>query len=123
MDEKELDQLKALSKEIRLQQRYLTVLEKNTRQDAGDDERIADLKCAIRKNLLRCFGEKHRLAEFISGVNDSEIRLIMLLRHVSGFSWDEIAVELSTFDDHGNLTKCVSRTTVMRKYKRYLTRC
>jgi hypothetical protein len=103
-----------LSKEIKRQQEYLVELQCHP---GGYEGEIAELKREIRKNLVRCFAEKCRLERVISTVDDSQARLIMRLRHVSCYSWDEIAAELAVFDDEGNLLDGPSRATVRRRYR------
>jgi len=109
MNEKELDQLHVLTLEIKEQQRYLQELE---------DEGICakDLIDAVRRNLLRSLEQRRRIEEFIEGVEDSEIRLVVRMRHVEGLSWSAIARRLGSVR-RGHEP---NRTTIMRRYRRYL---
>jgi hypothetical protein len=138
VEEKDLNQLYALNKEIKRQQEYLEELEimatspgsskirAGSSKRSGNDKtgdfaaKIADLEIAIRANMLKCWGEKCRLEKFISGVEDSEMRMILRLRHVDCHSWEDIAAELTTFDENGNVVKYPCRTTIMRRYRNFL---
>lgn len=138
MDTKDLEQLSCLNKEIERQKKYLMELESSACCGASSRitgqprarqildrtgelaSKIEDLKSAILKNVIKSFREKRRIEELIHRIDDSEIRLIVRLRHVNCFSWEEIAAELATFDSEGNIARYPNRTTVMRRYKNYL---
>lgn len=83
-----------------------------------DDKRI--LIDTIRLNLTRIQRERAKIEKYIGGIEDAEIRLIFRLRHINGMTWEDIAAESMVLDDNGNILKSVNRTTVMRKYKKYL---
>jgi len=59
---------------------------------------LVDLKVktekSIHKNLAKAQQEKIKIEEFISGIEDAEIRYIIRLRHLDGLSWKEVADEV-----------------------------
>ena len=128
MTKNELSQLYWLGREIKEQQRRLAELESlatsctslitGMPHGRGVDNRlaeyvaeIADLRDQINLNLRKCFYELNRLTNYVSGIEDSQIRQIISLRHINGLSWVRIAFALggdSTADG------------VRMAYKRYL---
>ena len=67
------------------------------------------LEDTIKLNMQKIFFERTRIENYISGISDSEVRLIMRLRHVNGMTWEEIGCEIG-----------YTRQGVHVKYKRYL---
>lgn len=112
MNKKELSQLYYLNREIEEQQRRLEELEtlatSCTSHITGMPHgtgwadkiglyaaEIADLKGLLDLNLKKCFYELNRINRFIAGVEDSEMRLILSLRHINGLPWDQVAASIS----------------------------
>jgi hypothetical protein len=60
---------------------------------------IADLKSLLDINLKKCFYELNRLNCYIQNIEDSEIRMILSLRYVNGFSWQQIAYSIGASDE------------------------
>ena len=81
----------------------------NKRDYTDEIADIADLEAAQSENLERIQFERLKLEKYIGKIRDSEIRLIMRLRHINGMTWREI----------GNETY-MSYETVRGKYKTYL---
>lgn len=116
MTKKELSQLYYLNREIEEQQRRLVELEdlatSCTVQITGmpraqgiSDKiakyatEIADLKALLDLNLKKCFYELNRLNRYIESVPDSEMRMILSLRYINGFSWQQIAFSIGYQDE------------------------
>ena len=111
MTKKELSQLYWLNREIERDKERLAELEsaaqpgaqKITGMPSGatvSDKigsyaaEIADLKGIIDANISRCFYELNRLNRYIASVEDSQMRLILSLRYVSGLNWIQIAAAI-----------------------------
>jgi len=111
MTKKELSQLYYLNREIEEQQRRLAELEAvatsctatitgfpkaNNISDmlAEYAVEIADLKALLDLNLKKCFHELNRLNQYIQSVDDSQMRMLLSLRYINGFSWRQIAFSI-----------------------------
>ena len=111
MTKKELSQLYYLKKEIKEQQRRLTELEEAATNCSAQitglpsgrgisdktgnyAAQIADLRALLDSNLKKCFDELNRLNRYIQSVDDSQMRTILRLRYVKGFTWQRIAFEI-----------------------------
>jgi predicted nuclease with TOPRIM domain len=70
---------------------------------------LAELTEQYNSKLRRMYRLKSQIEKFLDGITDNEIRLIFRLRHVNNLTWNEIAAETG-----------YERTTVSKKYKRYL---
>ena len=60
---------------------------------------IADLKELLDLNLKKCFYELNRLNRYIDSVAEPEIRMILALRYVNGFNWQQIAYSIGYQDE------------------------
>jgi len=111
MTKKELSQLYYLNREIEEQQRRLAELETVAtsctatitglpRTNNVSDKlamyavEIVDLKALLDLNLKKCFYELNRLNHYIQSVDDSQMRMILSLRYINGFSWRQIAFSI-----------------------------
>lgn len=116
MTKKELSQLYYLKKEIKEQQRRLAELEETATNCSAQitglpsgrgisdktgnyAAQIADLKVLLDSNLKKCFDELNRLNRYIQSVDDSQMRTILRLRYVKGFTWQRIAFEIGEHDE------------------------
>jgi len=114
MTKKELSQLYYLNREIEEQHRRLQELEdiatSCTTQITGmphisgiSDKigkyaaEIADLKGLLDLNLKKCFYELHKLNRYIQSIEDSQMRMILSLRYVNGFAWEQVAASISVY--------------------------
>ena len=130
MTKKELSQLYYLNREIEEQHRRLQELEdiatSCTTQITGmphisgiSDKigkyaaEIADLKGLLDLNLKKCFYELHRLNRYIESIEDSQMRMIISLRYVNGFDWEQVAASISS---------CISGESIRKAHERFLTR-
>ncbi len=112
----ELKNLYYLKKEIKEQQRRISELEaaatncsieitglprgKGISDKVGKyATKIADLKTLLEQNLEKNLCELNRLETFIQTVEDSEIRTILALRYIHGFTWQHIASEIGKRDE------------------------
>ncbi|MDP4121316.1 MAG: hypothetical protein Q8876_09745 [Bacillota bacterium] len=55
---------------------------------------IADFKVLVDLNLKRCFYELNRLSCYIQSVDVSQMRMILSLRYINGYSWRQIAFSI-----------------------------
>ena len=72
---------------------------------------IADLKSLLALNLRKCVYEFNRLDKFIQSVDDSEMRTILTLRYLQGFSWQKVARSMGNLGDG---------STERKKHNRFL---
>lgn len=70
---------------------------------------ISDLKELLDLNLKKCFYELNRLNRYISSIQDSEIRLIIALRYINGFSWRQIAFSIGGGNTEDGIKKIAYR--------------
>lgn len=110
MTMKELSQLYWLNREIEMEQRRLNELTAASTEGcakitgipytrlltdktaiAGE---IADCRSIIDAKIQQCMAEYNRLYRFISAVDDSQMRMILTLRHVNGLNWRQIAFHI-----------------------------
>ena len=116
MTARELKNLYYLKKEIKEQQRRLAELEaaatncssKITGLPSGEGiadkvgkyaAKIADLKALLEQNMGKNLCELNRLEKFIQAVEDSEMRTILALRYIHGFTWQKIAYTIGEHDE------------------------
>ena len=74
----------------------------------------------LEVNLLKIQRERNRLDIYISSIEDSQLRLIFRLRHINCMTWEDIAAEMMVLDEKGSIVKCQNRSTITRKYKKFL---
>lgn len=55
---------------------------------------LTDLKELLQLNLKKCFYEFNRLNRFIQSIEDSQLRMILSLRYISGLGWLQIALSI-----------------------------
>ena len=55
---------------------------------------IADLRGIIASNIQRCWYELNRLHRYIASIEDSQMRQIMTLRYVYGYTWQRVAMDI-----------------------------
>ncbi len=116
LTKKELSQLYWLNKEIAVQQRRLGELEclatsctssiTGMPKSFGTADKlskyaaeIADLKGLLDLNIKKCFYELNRLSRYIESLDDSQVRLILSLRYISGLTWQQIAFTTGTHNE------------------------
>lgn len=131
MTKKELSQLYYLKKEIKEQQTRLLELEtlatnctsKITGLPNGQGisdkigsyaTEIADLKALIDLNLKKCFYELNRINRFIDSIQDSKMRMILMLRYVQNLSWQKVAFAIGEHDEQYPRRK---HNAFLKKYK------
>ena len=124
--EKELNQLHYINTEIKQLKYEIADLENKSIVKAqvitgmpfgsgvGDPTGVKGTELSERKILLnlalsKAEIEKNRIERFISSIDDTEIRIIIRLRHINSLTWEEIGDEVH-----------LSRTGVYKKYKRFL---
>lgn len=82
----------------------------NSEHDIFSDyaEDIKTLEDMLHYNLKKLQAERKKMEEFLSSVEDAELRLIIRLRTVNNMSWEEIGAELR-----------MHRTTVSKKFYKF----
>jgi len=126
MTKKELSQLYYLNREIEEQQRRLAELETvatsctatitGLPRTSGVADKlakyaieIADLKALLDLNLKKCFYELNRLNRYIQTVDDSQMRMILSLRYINGYSWRQIAFSIGGGNTEDGVKKMAYR--------------
>ena len=82
----------------------------NSERDIFSDyvEDIKTLEDMLHYNLKKLQIERKKMEEFLSSIEDVELRLIVRLRAVNNMKWEEIGAELG-----------MERTTVSKKFYRF----
>ena len=126
MIKEELNELYWLNKEIQDLQRRLKELEENvpignskitglpksnsqTNQIETYVDQVDSLKRKINENMILVIEEKKKIEDFISTVDDAEMRMIIRLRNIDLMGWQEIGDALG-----------MERTTASKKYKNFI---
>lgn len=110
MTAKELSKLFYLNKEIQRDEERLRELEalseggspvitgmpgiRRTSDKTATAADIADLEQEIKAKRQLCIIEYNRLNRYINTIDDAQVRLIMKLRHLDLFTWNEVATEI-----------------------------
>ncbi len=129
MTKKELGQIYSINREIQMWEKELESIhckslmigQKITgmpRNSTGTSDKVGDMAATIvdiediiRGKLVEIQLQKKRIMEFISMIEDSQIRQIVFLRNISCMSWKDIAKEVG-----GNNTA----DSVRKMYDRFL---
>lgn len=82
----------------------------NSERDIFSDyvEDIKTLEDMLHYNLKKLQIERKKMEEFLSSIEDVELRLIVRLRAVNNMKWEEIGAELG-----------MERTTVSKKFYKF----
>lgn len=59
----------------------------------------AELSELIGLKLKECTIARQRIERYINNIEDSEMRMIMRLRHINGISWQQIAFSIGGHDE------------------------
>ena len=70
---------------------------------------LADLKELLQLNLKKCFYEFNRLNRYIQSIEDSELRMILSLRYISGLGWQQVARSISSYSNADSVRKIHDR--------------
>lgn len=128
MEERELNELRHLKKEIRYQiERVRRLEEKATSMTQiiggipackGITDRVAEyapqiahLKTLIQNNIRWCLHLQYKIESFIESIEESEIRQIFRLRYLEGKTWKQIAFAMTGAGDG---------STQYKQHKEYL---
>ena len=125
-----LDQLRHLNREIEILQEHIHKAEtvvvtdvvvgsdveypylKRSITIAGtNDKRIKQLKRRLTRKLNELITAKEEMLEYISTVEDSEMRQILILRYTEGLTWPQVARRMGRQGDG---------STERKKHDRYL---
>ena len=79
-----------------------------------------EIRELIMLKSKQCMIERVRIERFINTIEDSEMRLIIRLRCINFLGWAEIAAETMVLDEQGNIIKEQDRTTVAKKYNKFI---
>ncbi len=118
MTKEELSQLYWLNREVINIKKSLSDLEENKGLLASmskDDilkysAEINELKESFEKGIKRCFFEIDKINDFINGIKDSQMRLIISLKFVDGLTWQQVAMRIGEYDE----------SYVRRKFNRFI---
>ncbi len=109
---KEIEQLQRELYDLKTKNFYksniLTGMPKgNSEHDIFSDyaEDIKTLEDMLHYNLKKLQMERKKMEEFLSSIEDAELRLIIRLRTINNMNWESIGAELG-----------MHRTTVSKKY-------
>jgi prefoldin subunit 5 len=70
---------------------------------------IADLRELLDLNLKKCFYELNRLNRYIESIEDSQMRMILSLRHINGLCWDQVAASIGGGNSDKSVQMMVNR--------------
>lgn len=115
MTQHELSQMRILNREIACKKDRLhefEILERGGRQKITGlarlkmdeltptlQESIGILRRQIELDLLKCMGLLLNMENFISSIDDSQLRMILSLRYINGLSWQQIAFSIGEHDE------------------------
>lgn len=116
MTKKELSQLRHLKYEVRELMDRIKELESSATDCAAriDDLpksreltdkvgnyaiKIAELRKELDAKLYQLYREYVRLSRYIANVKDSQMRVILALRYIKGFTWQKIAYTIGEHDE------------------------
>ena len=60
---------------------------------------IAELRKELDAKLYQLYREYVRLSRYIANVKDSQMRVILALRYIKGFTWQKIAYTIGEHDE------------------------
>ncbi len=60
---------------------------------------IAELRKELDARLYQLYREYVRLSRYIANVKDSQMRVILALRYIKGFTWQKIAYTIGEHDE------------------------
>lgn len=113
---KETAQLQKDLAELRHKEIVISPSPNGMPRGSGKQDKIGDyvaeimiLEDTIRLNLQKIYYERNRIECYISDIPDSEMRLIMRLRHINGMTFEQIGDEVG-----------YTKSGVIKKHKRYL---
>jgi len=75
------------------------------------EKRLKKLKKRLQRRIDELMEKREELEEYISTIDDSELRIIFALRYINGLTWREIAAHLGVAGDG---------STERKKHDRYL---
>lgn len=118
MNKKELSQLRYLNREIELLKEQIEKAEQDVEANMAADtvagsnpvwpyqprsfrvegvampeyeRRVQRLKRKLQRRLEELMEKREELEEYIDGIDDSQIRMILTLRYINGLSWQQVA--------------------------------
>ena len=65
----------------------------------GYAAKIVDLKKELDKKLCQIYRKYVRLNRYIANIEDSQMRAILALRYIKGFTWEKIAYMIGENDE------------------------
>jgi hypothetical protein len=133
MTKKDLEQYRALQREIIYLEKRIAALEKKDGQHVFDvvkgtsvcfpylerryivqgvashTEHIKVLSAVLKKRAECASQLLAEIEKFVSGIDDSETRLILSLRYVSGLRWEDVARQVSPYATADSVRKTAER--------------
>lgn len=105
MTNKELSQIYYIKKEIELTEKRIVELKKNKQ----DIETIQELEKSLHFLKNDLYKEMTAIQKYINNVEDSLVRMIITLRCVECYSWDEVAIAIGGGNSYEGLKKIYYR--------------
>lgn len=105
---RELNQIRYLTREIRINRRRLLKLEHSPDVDP-DDPMIRKIRDHIDERIRKRTVERERLERYVDTVDDSLVRMAMTLRFIDGLSWTAVAVRIGGGNTEDSVKKMVYR--------------
>jgi len=115
MTNKDLSQIHYLKKEIELNERRLKELNNNLnnpmflKDNNGDAMKIQYLETKVNSLKNELFEEMIAIQEYINNIQDSLVRMIITLRFVECYSWDEVAIAVGGGNSYDGIKKIYYR--------------
>lgn len=116
---KDLKRLHSLNKEIEYERRRLRALQKAGHSVSligvgmiQRDDFCAELDAlekSIEAHLNECLALYKEILDFINGIDDALIRLIISLKHISALEWEQIALHIGGGNTAESLRKIYER--------------
>ena len=90
--------------------------------DKTSDRAMAELEIEEMYNvkIKELFLTRVKIERYINTVDNEEMRLIIRLRCIEDRSWGDVAAGTMILDDEGNVIKERTRTSIYRKFTKFL---
>lgn len=106
MNNNRLSQINYLNREIEMiidKIDELNLKKGRLKKTLGDDKEVNEqldyLTDLLKNKQKQCFLEQRRIENFINTIPDSQMRIIISLRYISGMSWQQVAFGIGEFDE------------------------
>lgn len=62
-------------------------------------EQMARIEALLQQRLAMCLDLLQEIETYLNGVEDGEMRLLLALRYVNGFTWQQVAFHMGATDE------------------------